>query len=109
SGIAFAECLVSFVDEDITAPQGLQQAENFLEIALRAAHPFIAKVFEFQNGDTSLTGETLDQVSLSRADWTAEQVPFGQRRDVVCIPELDILPQPGLYLVESADVVEGAL
>ena len=39
AGIAFAERLIGFVDEDVTARKGVEDAKDFFQIALAAADP----------------------------------------------------------------------
>ena len=92
--VASSERLVGLVDEDEAAPERGEQAEDFLEIALGAADPLVAKVLHLHHRHAGLAGEALDDERLAGADGAAEEIAHGQRREIVLPPERDVLAQP---------------
>src|SRR5882672_2429317 len=50
SRIPPSQSLIRFVDEDVAAPKGVDEAEDLLEIAFAAPHPLVLKFFIFTMG-----------------------------------------------------------
>src|SRR5262249_19631591 len=66
-GIAATESLVGFVDEDVATAEGVNKAEDFFEISLAAAHPFVAEVFHLHDRDARFAGKAFDQEGFAGA------------------------------------------
>ncbi len=106
AGIAPAERLVRFVDENVAFADAFDGAENSFEIALGAAVPFVAKVFEDDDGDVGFAGEAADQKSFAGADGAADEVTHRDEIELLLAPESDVLAEMLLECVLSVDMVE---
>ena len=105
---ALARHLVGLVHEDDDLPEGVEDREDLLEVALGGAHPLLAEVLQLDAGDPDLAGQALDEEGLAGADAAGEQVAHRDRHRAPALEEHRVLAQPGLGLDVAGDVVEGA-
>ena len=106
AGIATAERLIGFVDEDVTFADGFDGAENFFEIALGAAIPFVSEVLEDDNGNIRFTGKATDEKRFAGADGAAEKIAHGDEIDLLLAPEGYVLAEMFLEGVLALNLIE---
>lgn len=98
--------MIGFVDEDVTFADGFDGAEDFFEIALGAAVPFVAKIFEDDHGNVGFAGEATDEISFASADGTADEITHRDEIELLLAPERDVLAKMFLERFLSLDVIE---
>jgi hypothetical protein len=98
--------LIGFVDKNVAFADGFDGAEDFFEIALGAAIPFVAEVFENYNGHVRFASEATDEKGFSSTDRAAEEIAHGNEVDLLVTPEGDILAEMFLEGVLALNLVE---
>ena len=106
AGIAAAERLIGFIDEDVAFADGFDGAEDFFEIALGAAIPFVAEIFQDDDGDVRFAGEAADEKRFAGADRAAEEIAHGNEIDLLLAPESDVLAEMFLERFLALDLIE---
>src|SRR5215469_16996121 len=86
----------------------MNQAEDFLQVAFAAAHPFITEILHFDDRDAGFSGQAFNKESFTCTDGAAEEITLGKGSGVVLLPKLDVLAEPSLNLVQSIQIVERA-
>src|SRR5271165_1677046 len=87
----------------------MDQSKNLFEVALAASDPLVSEIFQFDYGHIRFARKTFDQVRLSGADGSTQKIAFGKGSRVVFAPKCNVLAQPGLYGIESVNIVKCAL
>ena len=106
--IAPAKRLVGLVDEHVTAVQPVEQAEDFFEVALRAADPLVAEILDLDHRDARLARQAFDQIRLARADRPADEVTHRRGSGVARLPERDVLAQGVLHGGGRVEILQRA-
>ena len=73
----------------------MDKAENLFEITFAATNPFVAEILHFDDGDTGFAGQAFDEIGLTRAHRTTEQVTLRESGQIVFAPKLNVLTEPG--------------
>ncbi|HEV2763903.1 MAG TPA: hypothetical protein VGV38_13055, partial [Pyrinomonadaceae bacterium] len=107
--VGVAEGAVALVNDDDDLSDGLDDVQDFFQVALGRAHPLRAKVLELDGRKPALSGEGFGDEGLARAHRAGEQQAH---RDAARAPLADVLgddEQVFLDLLHAAHHVEAVL
>lgn len=98
--------MIGFINEDVTFADGFDGAEDFFEIALGAAVPFVAKIFEDDDWNVGFAGEATHEIRFAGADRTADEITHRDEIEFLFAPKSDVLAEMFFQCFLTLDVIE---